>query len=101
MSVAGGEIRGDTAGEDTAAPGRFSFSPEPTLEDIRRLHAEFAAERDWEQFHQPRNLLLALVGEVGELAELLLFAVVGDAERTHGSLPSRGTQPPGRQRCEV
>jgi len=36
----------------------------------RRLHAEFAAERDWGQFHQPRNLLLALVGEVGELAEL-------------------------------
>ncbi|KAM7149568.1 dCTP pyrophosphatase 1-like [Molossus nigricans] len=39
----------------------------------RRLHAEFAAERDWDQldqFHQPRNLLLALVGEVGELAEL-------------------------------
>jgi dCTP diphosphatase len=29
----------------------------------------FAAERDWEQFHTPRNLLLALVGEVGELAE--------------------------------
>lgn len=37
----------------------------------RRLHAEFAAERDWDQFHKPRNLLLALVGEVGELAELL------------------------------
>lgn len=30
----------------------------------------FAAERDWERFHTPRNLLLALVGEVGELAEL-------------------------------
>ncbi|XP_002721810.1 dCTP pyrophosphatase 1 [Oryctolagus cuniculus] len=66
MSGAGG----DTGGEGTAAAGPFSFSPEPTLEDIRRLHAEFAAERDWDQFHQPRNLLLALVGEVGELAEL-------------------------------
>uniref|UniRef100_A0A8I6A359 dCTP pyrophosphatase 1 n=1 Tax=Rattus norvegicus TaxID=10116 RepID=A0A8I6A359_RAT len=44
----------------------------------RRLHAEFAAERDWEQFHQPRNLLLALVGEVGELAEL--FQWKSDAE---------------------
>ncbi|XP_007988242.1 dCTP pyrophosphatase 1 [Chlorocebus sabaeus] len=78
MSVAGGEIRGDTVGEDTAAPGRFSFSPEPTLEDIRRLHAEFAAERDWEQFHQPRNLLLALVGEVGELAELFQWKTDGE-----------------------
>ncbi|XP_037669550.1 dCTP pyrophosphatase 1-like [Choloepus didactylus] len=66
MSRAGG----DAGAEGTAAAGPFTFSPEPTLEDIRRLHAEFAAERDWGQFHQPRNLLLALVGEVGELAEL-------------------------------
>ncbi|XP_032698529.1 dCTP pyrophosphatase 1 isoform X1 [Lontra canadensis] len=70
MSRANGDARGGTEGDGTAATGPFSFSPEPTLEDIRRLHAEFAAERDWGQFHQPRNLLLALVGEVGELAEL-------------------------------
>lgn len=30
----------------------------------------FASERNWEQFHTPRNLLLALVGEVGELSEI-------------------------------
>jgi NTP pyrophosphatase (non-canonical NTP hydrolase) len=28
----------------------------------------FARAREWEQFHTPRNLALALVGEVGELA---------------------------------
>lgn len=49
---------------------RFTFSPEPTMEDIRRLQAEFTDERNWNQFHQPRNLLLAMVGEVGEVAEL-------------------------------
>nr|XP_015201629.1 PREDICTED: dCTP pyrophosphatase 1 [Lepisosteus oculatus] len=52
------------------APERFSFSPTPTLEDIRRLQAEFTDERNWEQYHQPRNLLLAMVGEVGEVSEL-------------------------------
>ncbi|KAJ8281124.1 hypothetical protein GJAV_G00063800 [Gymnothorax javanicus] len=52
------------------SPQRFSFSAEPTMEDIRRLQAEFTDERDWNQFHQPRNLLLALVGEVGEVSEL-------------------------------
>ncbi|KMZ57320.1 MazG nucleotide pyrophosphohydrolase [Zostera marina] len=36
----------------------------------RKKQAEFAAERDWEKFHSPRNLLLALVGEVGELSEI-------------------------------
>ncbi|MFP3964650.1 nucleotide pyrophosphohydrolase [Actinomadura fulvescens] len=31
----------------------------------------FAAERDWEQFHTPKNLAMALAGETGELlAEL-------------------------------
>jgi dCTP diphosphatase len=30
--------------------------------------AEFTRERDWAQFHKPRSLVLALVGEVGELA---------------------------------
>lgn len=49
---------------------KFAFSSEPTVEDIRRMQAEFTDERDWNQFHQPRNLLLAMVGEVGEVAEL-------------------------------
>jgi NTP pyrophosphatase (non-canonical NTP hydrolase) len=35
-----------------------------------RLRA-FAEERDWQQFHTPKNLAMALAGEVGELlAEL-------------------------------
>jgi dCTP diphosphatase len=42
-----------------------------TLEDLRREQAEFVAERDWAQFHTPRSLALALVGEVGELCETL------------------------------
>lgn len=49
---------------------RFAFSSEPTFEDVRRMQAQFTDERDWNQFHQPRNLLLAMVGEVGEVAEL-------------------------------
>ncbi|XP_056136865.1 glutamyl-tRNA(Gln) amidotransferase subunit B, mitochondrial [Lampris incognitus] len=49
---------------------RFAFSDGPTMEDIRRMQAEFTDERDWNQFHQPRNLLLAMVGEVGEVSEL-------------------------------
>jgi dCTP diphosphatase len=41
--------------------------------DLAQLTAamrEFSRERDWEQFHDPKSLLLALVGEVGELTEL-------------------------------
>ncbi|KAH9616086.1 hypothetical protein KSS87_006848 [Heliosperma pusillum] len=41
-----------------------------SLEDLKTRMADFAKERDWDQFHSPRNLLLALVGEVGELSEI-------------------------------
>ncbi|XP_065110766.1 glutamyl-tRNA(Gln) amidotransferase subunit B, mitochondrial [Paramisgurnus dabryanus] len=60
----------DTAEIQQQQSDRFTFSTEPTLEEIRRMQAEFTDERNWNQFHQPRNLLLALVGEVGEVSEL-------------------------------
>ena len=34
-------------------------------DELRR----FAADRDWDQFHAPKNLAMALAGEVGELLE--------------------------------
>jgi NTP pyrophosphatase (non-canonical NTP hydrolase) len=40
------------------------------MDKIGKLTAkvdEFANERDWEQFHSPKNLCMALAGEVGEL----------------------------------
>ncbi|GMP55375.1 hypothetical protein CsSME_00020215 [Camellia sinensis var. sinensis] len=43
---------------------------EVTLDELKKKMADFARERDWDQFHSPRNLLLALVGEVGELSEI-------------------------------
>jgi dCTP diphosphatase len=38
------------------------------IEVLKLQLREFAVSRDWEQFHSVRNLILALVGEVGELA---------------------------------
>lgn len=41
------------------------------IEDLTRRLREFAAARDWQRFHTPKNLAMALAGEVGELlAEL-------------------------------
>lgn len=37
----------------------------------RQLQEEFTSERNWHQFHTPRNVLLAMVAEVGELSEIL------------------------------
>lgn len=41
------------------------------LKLIKEKLDQFARERDWLQFHTPRNLLIALGGEYGELCELL------------------------------
>ena len=41
------------------------------LTEIRNASRTFIAEREWQQFQDPKSILLALVGEVGELAELL------------------------------
>ena len=38
-----------------------------TLDELAVRLREFAAARDWEQFHTPKNLAMALAGEVGEL----------------------------------
>ena len=49
----------------------FQFSDRAlSLESIREQLQVFADERDWNQFHSPRNLLLAMMGEVGELSEI-------------------------------
>jgi len=55
--------------------------------DLGRLREQlraFAVARDWDQFHTPRNICLALVGEVGELAEC--FQWKGDGGAASGLL---------------
>lgn len=42
-----------------------------TIRALQESVRSFAVARDWEQFHTPRNLLIALTGEVGEVCELL------------------------------
>jgi len=39
------------------------------LTDLSRRIARFAEERDWQQFHSPKNLIMALTVEAAELQE--------------------------------
>ena len=41
------------------------------MKDLIRELREFAKERDWEQFHSPKNLAMALVVEAAEIVEHL------------------------------
>ena len=40
------------------------------LEEIRRRLAQFAEARNWDQFHTPKNLSMALAAEAAELLEI-------------------------------
>ena len=39
------------------------------LEDLKKRIRRFADERDWDQFHTPKNLAMALIVEAAELVE--------------------------------
>ncbi len=41
----------------------------PTLDSLRADLRRFARRRDWEQYHSPKNLAMALIAEAGELVE--------------------------------
>lgn len=40
---------------------------------------DFSNARDWGQFHDPKSLILALMGEVGELSELFQWLPAAEA----------------------
>jgi dCTP diphosphatase len=44
-----------------------------TISELKTHVLAFARERDWEQFHSPKNLSMALAAETGELMEHFLW----------------------------
>jgi dCTP diphosphatase len=45
-----------------------------TVAELKSRVLAFVRERDWEQFHAPKNLSMALAAEAGELMEHFLWA---------------------------
>ncbi|AYH44173.1 nucleotide pyrophosphohydrolase [Azoarcus sp. DN11] len=45
------------------------MSKRDSLGELRDAMRAFARERDWERFHTPKNLAMALAGEAGEVIE--------------------------------
>lgn len=60
---------------------------------LRDRLRDFAAERDWEQFHSPKNLSMALMVEVAELMEH--FQWLSEAESAE--LPEETRQAVGEE----
>jgi len=49
------------------------------IKEIQEKLSKFAEERDWDQFHSPKNLVMALTSEVGELTELFQWLTEGQS----------------------
>ncbi|MRV72880.1 nucleotide pyrophosphohydrolase [Duganella sp. FT92W] len=65
------------------------MSQPDSLLQLRDLTRAFARERDWEQFHTPKNLAMALTVEAAELAEHFQWLQTGadhelDARKREG-----------------
>ncbi len=51
------------------------------IKKIQKWLRNFAKERDWEQYHTPKNLVMAIGGEVGELTELFQWLTDVEADQ--------------------
>lgn len=53
--------------------GQGRTDSETTLQELKEAMLAFVRERDWEQYHSPKNLSMALAGEAAELMEHFLW----------------------------
>ena len=51
-------------------PHETSHAGNPGIDELRSRVLRFVAERDWERFHSPKNLAMALAVEASELLEV-------------------------------
>ena len=59
-----------------------------TISELKTRVLAFVQEREWEQFHTPKNLSMALAAETGELMEHFLWAT-GEQSRAIVNDPSK------------
>lgn len=61
-----------------------------TVAELKSRVLAFVRERDWEQFHSPKNLSMALAAETGELMEHFLWATAEQSRATAADPAKRG-----------
>ncbi|MCU0836842.1 MAG: nucleotide pyrophosphohydrolase [Chromatiaceae bacterium] len=71
--------------------------PSDSLDALNERLLRFARERDWEQFHSPKNLAMALAGECGELIEHFQWLT----EAQSAGLPSEKKQAVAEEMADI
>lgn len=57
------------------------FDQNTTLEELKQRMADFVRERDWEQFHTPKNLSMSIAIEAAELMEHFQWLTVEQSQQ--------------------
>lgn len=71
-------------------PSSFVSRPLLDVKELTKALAAFASERDWDQFHSPKNLIMALTAEVGELSEVFQW-MTEEASKSAATNPETAT----------
>mgnify|MGYP000863326669 CR=1 FL=1 len=104
MSLAERRSKRNAPSAKRARPGKA-----PSLAALRQALRDFAAERDWDQFHTPKNLAAALIVEAAELLEHFQWLTAAESaalppEKLRGSrvtrLGTRRWQNVFEERCD-
>ncbi|MEZ6095760.1 MAG: nucleotide pyrophosphohydrolase [Pirellulaceae bacterium] len=70
-----------------------------TLQEIRNAVSEFVAERDWAQFHAPKNLAMSIAIEAAELMEHFQWIEAEQSRREN--LSDENLHAIGEELCDV
>lgn len=62
------------------------------LAPMRDQLRQFAAERDWDQFHSPKNLAMALAAEAGELLEVFQWTTEAQSASLDAKAQARAAE---------
>ena len=60
-------------------PSNSGSDANTTVAELRKIVADFVAERDWSQFHAPKNVSMALAIEAAELMEHFQWLTTEDS----------------------
>ena len=52
------------------------------IKDLQEKVAQFIAERDWNQFHSPKNIAMSIAIESAELMEIFQWRTIEESQKT-------------------
>ena len=75
---------GGDSSSDNSNDGEEDIHNDPSIAALTQRIRAFATDRQWSRYHTPRNIALAMMGEVGELAELFQWKGDGNEGAPQG-----------------